>query len=304
MKYKNTPYFSVVITTYNRAVKLERALSSVLAQTFNDFEVLIMDDGSTDHTSDVIMSIDDTRVHHYIIPHSGSPSRPRNHALEKTRGEYVAFLDSDDWWSNEKLAICHDYVQRNYDVVYHDLRLVKANFWRSTVGARQLKKPILNNLLIQGNAIPFSSAVVRRSIIRDYIRFDESRDIKASEDYHFWLQISQVTDAFYCAPKILGYYCNDGEGISAHKDMSVPYSVAVSNFLKTLDPQSRLSVQAKIEYVHLKYTLRTGKLTSSLQSVLRIARGAPVLLSMKTIIILILAISSLLRYKFKGGDKD
>ena len=96
---------SVIIPTYNRGEKVLRAVDSALKQTYVNIEVLVVDDGSTDETPGILKNHLDKRVHYFRLPHSGHPSVPRNYALEKASGELVAFLDSDDEWLPEKLAL-------------------------------------------------------------------------------------------------------------------------------------------------------------------------------------------------------
>ena len=97
------PTFSVVIPTYNRCNVILETVQAVLNQTFSSFEVVVVDNGSTDHTSDIIRSISDSRVRYLKLKGSGSPASPRNHGIVEARGEWIAFLDSDDYWFPEKL---------------------------------------------------------------------------------------------------------------------------------------------------------------------------------------------------------
>mgnify|MGYP006433388111 FL=1 len=124
-KHINDPKVSVVIPTYNRAKDLPRCFESLIAQDFQDFEVLICDDGSTDDTSAVV----ETYSHHLDIHYSygdnfGGPARPRNRGITLARAPYIAFLDSDDWWKPEKLRLSLDALNAGADIVYHDLFVV------------------------------------------------------------------------------------------------------------------------------------------------------------------------------------
>lgn len=99
----SVPAVSIVIPTYNRAHLIERALRSVLAQTFQDFEVLVMDDASTDDTAGVMARIGDPRVRHIRSDRNLGPPAQRNRGLQNARAEFVAFQDSDDEWFLDKL---------------------------------------------------------------------------------------------------------------------------------------------------------------------------------------------------------
>lgn len=95
---------SVVILTYQRASLIGRALRSVFAQTLGDFEVHVLDDGSTDDTPAVVAGFADPRLHYHPLPHAGNLSRLRNHGVALARADLIAFLDSDDVWAADKLA--------------------------------------------------------------------------------------------------------------------------------------------------------------------------------------------------------
>ncbi len=98
-----TPAVSVILPTYNRAWCLRRAIVSVLAQTWTDFELLVVDDGSTDNTADVVASIGDARVRYIKAERNAGVSAARNLGVQQARAELIAFQDSDDEWRVEKL---------------------------------------------------------------------------------------------------------------------------------------------------------------------------------------------------------
>src|SRR5687768_11556765 len=95
---------TVIIPSYNRADLLGDAIASVLAQTYQEIEVIVADDGSTDHTAEVVARFG-ARVTHLALPHRGQPAAPRNSALAVATGDYIAFLDSDDLYLPHKLAL-------------------------------------------------------------------------------------------------------------------------------------------------------------------------------------------------------
>src|SRR5579872_6599645 len=97
------PAVSVIMPTYNRLEFLPAAIESVFAQTLSDWELIIADDGSGEDTRAYLRSIDDRRVKRIWLAHTGRPSLVSNRALREARGDYIAFLDSDDLWRPEKL---------------------------------------------------------------------------------------------------------------------------------------------------------------------------------------------------------
>ena len=98
------PLVSVVIPTFNRAKDLERALRSVLAQTHTNWEVLIVDNYSEDNTDEVIENLNEPRITLFKIHNHGVIAVSRNWGIQHARGKYIAFLDSDDWWTEKKLS--------------------------------------------------------------------------------------------------------------------------------------------------------------------------------------------------------
>ena len=115
------PLVSIIIPTYNRAEDLKRALQSVFDQTFTDWEVVVVDNHSIDNTDRLIESFNDPRIRLFKIHNEGVIAASRNLGLKHALGEYIAFLDSDDWWLPKKLEESIKYMNQGADIVYHDL---------------------------------------------------------------------------------------------------------------------------------------------------------------------------------------
>jgi glycosyltransferase involved in cell wall biosynthesis len=211
------PLVSIIIPTYNRAEDLKRALQSVFSQTFEKFEVLVMDDGSTDNTSEVVENLNDARIRYEWAKNFGGAARPRNRGLRLARGKYIAFLDSDDWWKPKKLEVSLKYLRQGVDVVYHDLHMVtkphQKIFWRKG-RARNLKSPIFYDLLENGNGLTNSSVVIRKDLLDMVNGFSEDENLVAAEDYETWLRVAKVTEKFQKIPQTLGCYWAGGGNIS------------------------------------------------------------------------------------------
>ncbi len=110
-----TPKVSVIIPTYNRIQTIERAINSVLNQTFQNFEILIIDDASTDNTSELIKSISDSRLRYHKLSENSGGGAARNKGIELSTGDYLAFLDSDDEWKSNMLDACIERFQNLYN---------------------------------------------------------------------------------------------------------------------------------------------------------------------------------------------
>ena len=207
--------FSIIIPTYNRAIDLKRALLSLNNQTYTYFEVLICDDGSIDNTPEVVADFsNDLNIKYIKIANSGIPAIPRNLGIANAKEKYIAFLDSDDWWHENKLQLAFEYLENGADLVYSDFYKVKSLKEKEIVRVRELKENITIDLLKNGNAICNSSVVVRKSILDKVGFFNEGQEYIAWEDFDLWLRISKITSHFVHINQPLVYYWFGGGNLS------------------------------------------------------------------------------------------
>ncbi len=197
---------SVVIPTYNGAKYIVSAINSVLQQSYQDFEIIIIDDGSTDNTRETVEQMTDERVRYFYQANQG-PSAARNRGVELSRGEFIAFLDSDDLWRPDKLEIQLNAFKQHPHV---DLIFSNIEMCYEKSGAKFIKKfpnfankeLLLKNLLIiPMNTVPYPSTVLvkKDALIRAGL-FD--KDIIVCEDWDLWLRMAVYTN-FYCVNRIL-----------------------------------------------------------------------------------------------------
>ena len=109
---ENTPFFSVILPTYNRSALLKRAIKSVIEQEFEDWELIIVDDGSTDDTGKIVETFHDSRIN-YVYQENGMVAKARNNGIIKSRGEYICFLDDDDEYLKSHLKILNTNIKEN-----------------------------------------------------------------------------------------------------------------------------------------------------------------------------------------------
>jgi glycosyltransferase involved in cell wall biosynthesis len=218
------PRFAVVIPTYNRANALHKTLSSVLAQTFMDFEVIVVDDGSTDNTKAVVEEFHDPRVKYLFIENSGGPATPRNIGMQAATAEWISFLDSDDLWYPEKLETISQSIAENSDVdaignneVIRDPASGKVTILRYG----PVTPDFYRTLLVEGNRCSTSAMTVRKSLIEEHgLRFDTSRDFVIVEDYDFWMRLALHGARFRFLDVALGEYVLGDGNISANIEKS------------------------------------------------------------------------------------
>lgn len=238
MKIKS-PKISVIIPTFNRADKLRVCLNSLVSQVFKEFEVLVCDDGSDDDTADVVHSFSGRLDILYLYSkNTGGPAAPRNRGLLSARAPYVAFLDSDDWWSINKLKISYETLNLGFDFVFHDLyRASKTNqkIFTSRVRSRNLEKEVFYDLLSFGNAILNSSVVVSRDLLLSVNGFSEDARLVGAEDFDCWLKISKLTNRFKKIPYALGYYWAGGGNLTSPVRTIMNLEFIESHYGKDLD---------------------------------------------------------------------
>lgn len=191
------PKVSVIIPAYNSARFLEEAIESVFAQTYGDYEIIVINDGSTDNTTEVLAPYLD-RIQ-YIYQQNQGASSARNTGIRYSQGEYLAFLDADDIWLPEKLSIQVEYLNNNPDIamVYSLARWVDVNGrpcdYRSKL-TRNLPRGDIFNALFFRDFITLSSVMIRKRILDTVGLFDES--FTHAEDHELWLRIAREFKIF------------------------------------------------------------------------------------------------------------
>lgn len=219
------PIISVIIPTYNTSEKLIETVSSVQRQTFSDWEIIIIDDCSSDQTITIAqdLSNEDSRIHVTSLEkNSNRPAVPRNAGIARARGKYIAFLDHDDLWFPRKLErhlLLHS--------KYPDLALTHSAMWhypnrKSLRTLLELPNPLLQKssqeALKKRNLIYCSSVVVKSESIALVGGFDERSELRAVEDYALWLRVTQ-SSPFAFIPEILGFYRSDDSSTYNHQEV-------------------------------------------------------------------------------------
>lgn len=189
------PTVSVIIPTYNRAAVVTEAIDSVLAQTFRDFELIVVDDGSTDDTRDRLAAYGE-RIR-LICQENHGVSHARNVGIRAARGQYIALLDSDDLWLPKKLD-----TQVAAMTAQPDIPLCHTEeIWiRRGVRVNQMKKHQKQGGYIFTHCLPFcvispSSVMIRRALFDDIGYFDET--LPACEDYDLWLRVTKTSPVHF-----------------------------------------------------------------------------------------------------------
>lgn len=179
---------SVIIPTYNRAALLKKAIDSVLGQTCRDFELIVVDDGSSDDTKAIVSGYKGRL--RYVFQDNRGPSAARNRGIREAQANFIAFLDSDDWWRSDKLAIQLRAMQEHKDYLISHTQEI---WYRHGELLNQKKKHAKSggDIFKQSLAlcaVSMSTAMVNRKLFDAVGVFDET--LPCCEDYDFWLRVS------------------------------------------------------------------------------------------------------------------
>jgi len=188
------PQISVVIPVYNGEKTIEESIASVLAQTFTDFELIIINDGSQDNTPNIVQQIIqqtiDSRIKLYSYPNRGLATS-RNRGITKAQGEYISFLDADDLWTKDKLASQYEALQTHPQaaVAYSGTDWIDefGNFLKHS-SPPSISGNIYGVLLLSNIVGSGSNALIKKEALLITSNFDES--LKASEDWDFLIRLA------------------------------------------------------------------------------------------------------------------
>lgn len=248
------PLISVLLPTYNRASLLPRAIHSVLTQTYQHWELIVWNDGSSDDTEQVLRSVEDERVRYFTGQNHGKPYA-LNQALAEAKGDWIAFLDDDDEWTEDKLATQLPQLEGNPILGFvfsnfHNVDLTSQSegdaFEQTVAGLALLTtaegfggcRVILSGFLegiCEDNFIGFDTVLARRDLFTDHGTFNEL--LSSTEDFEFWWRcgLAGVKSA-YTEKVLMRRYKYPGS-------LSSPSVMALTHQLKTLDICKQQAIQ-------------------------------------------------------------
>ncbi len=188
------PVVSVIMPTYNRADYLKKAVQSVLDQTFSNFEIIIINNYSTDNTLDVISAFNDDRIKVINFKNEGIIAKSRNQGIMQSVGKYVAFLDDDDLWCPDKLELQIKYMGEHpeFDLIYSNALIIDEHETKKGLlkDSKDAKTGQVFLDLLYENFIPVLTVLMKREIIETNGLFNEDPSMRAAEDYEYWLRTS------------------------------------------------------------------------------------------------------------------
>ncbi len=233
-----TKLVSIIIPTRNRALLLRRAINSILKQTFQDFEVIVVDDSSTDNTKEII-KFKDKRIRYFLKkrkPHN--PASTRNDGIKKAKGEYVAFLDDDDEWLPEKLEKQMKVFSgnKNIIVVHSNYYLIKDD----GVFKKGYKLKLEGNVSLKDfvyKGITPSTAIIKKKYLKKEL-FDEN--LNCAEDRELFIRISKYGEIAFCSEFLVNVYKHKKNTTLNLKNKIESEEYFIKKYLKELTEQKLL----------------------------------------------------------------
>jgi glycosyltransferase involved in cell wall biosynthesis len=208
-----SPAISIIIPTYNREMLITKALDSIFAQTFSDYEILIVDDASTDRTKDIIDQINSSKIKYFRLEKNSGQCIARNYGIKRAAGKYIAFLDSDDEWLPEKLSsqmecfergsselgAVYGYLYQKY-VTFNKMSLVEGNYFRGNI----------HDKFLEGFCPPTPSLfLVKKDALESVNYFDEH--LLTFVDLDLWIRVSEKYSFDYVEKPVIIKYEQIGE---------------------------------------------------------------------------------------------
>lgn len=197
---------SVVIPSYNHAQYIKRAIKSVIDQTYTNWEVLVVDNNSKDNTDSIVKAFNDKRIKLIKVQNNGIIALSRNKGIKEAKGEYISFLDSDDWWYSNKLELTVKALGNGAELVCHAENWINNDLIFKTVKYGPSYKGSFKYLLYMNNCISTSAVTVKKGCLLRVGCFVEDQNAVGVEDYHLWLKLAKAGYKISFIDSVLGCY--------------------------------------------------------------------------------------------------
>ena len=211
-KLDHKPMVSVIIPTYNRGHLISRAIQGVLNQTYQNFEMIIVDDGSTDNTKEIVGRSGDERIQYIRHGKNKGAAITRNTGIQASQGKYICFLDSDDEWfplKLEKQVNRFEELNESIGVVYTGCLLKSQNSGKILAEAEPTFRGEVYKDLLKGVFLITSTAMIRRICLQEVGFFDEN--LPSCEDWDLWIRLSKQYEFDFVAEPLASYYIHGAQ---------------------------------------------------------------------------------------------
>ena len=242
------PLVTIVIPTYNRLRLVQQAIASVVAQTYTNWELIIADDGSDDRTSETIIAMNDSRIKVVELAHSGNIAALRNMAVSKGKGEWLAFLDSDDIWMARKLEIQLFFLlqEKNrwsyggYELMNDEMQAIPAKAGKY----RPISGWIIKDVLTTEASVNIGTLMVERTLFEEVGGFNISTELLYREDYELVIRLSLQSEALAVSELLMRVREHAGRATNAF-GYGNDRTVAVYEYFIRTNPEKQLAKIAK-----------------------------------------------------------
>jgi glycosyltransferase involved in cell wall biosynthesis len=271
---------SVIIPAYNAAWCIDRALHSVFDQSFRDFELIVVNDGSTDGTAENLNKYGE-RIRVINQPNNGMCSA-RNLGIQNAGGEYVAFLDADDYWYQRKLEQQVELLQNNQDIGFCSTRTLLEDMQGNKIGewnCPEIKISLLHTIFEQNGAVAggASSVMVRRRLLQESGLFDET--LGGVEDPDLWMRLAAITQ-YACIGEPLTVVIKREGSVSDNLHSMRSAAIRVMNKNRPLLGEDAgafwRGAQGSVLLDYAKWAYRSGKKGEALRDIMKAMVLAPI----------------------------
>ena len=249
---------SIIMPAYNAAKYIEETINSVLAQSYSNWELIVIDDGSTDTTEQLVKSYctNESRIK-YIYQQNSRQGKARNNGIAHSSGKYIAFLDSDDLWMPEKLLVqMQELVERKVDLVFADSLV----FTDATLPIQRLSTglPRMNtergvfngkegiDLFLVSNRIPILTVLITRQALEAVGGFTENPLVQNAEDYHLWMKLLLAGYTLLGMDSTLAAYRKHNTSVSDSNGQNLKQVVEAKVDLANNYPENSMLITASI----------------------------------------------------------
>lgn len=238
---------SIVIPTFNQCDYLSEALECVQHQTYKSWHAIVVNNFSSDRTESVVRDFDDPRITLVNFANEGVIARSRNKAIGLARGEFVAFLDSDDLWMSTKIERSVEILQSGSDLVCHAERWFGGGSADRIVKYGPASRATYESLLFRGNCISTSATVMRRSVLHELGGFRDQPDFVTTEDYDLWLRTARGGYKIAFIDEVLGSFRRHLSSASSSTKRHLAAEIAViENHMNAFQATTRLMRRRRI----------------------------------------------------------
>jgi glycosyltransferase involved in cell wall biosynthesis len=279
--FSTSPLVSVIMPAYNSKQTIAGSVKSVIAQTYTHWELIVVDDGSTDNTAKVITDMNHPQIR-VINQQNGGQSSARNHGIRLAKGDYIAFLDADDYWLEKKL----DYQIRYFENASESVGLVHTNYIEFNDKREYSPKPLrhvkrhcfegdVEETLVVHNFIGILTVMIPKTVLHDVGVFDES--LLNSPDWDLWTRIVKKYRVGYIETPLAKYRFNPSGLSKNYKTYEKQLWKVLERHLLAGDYSSQLKKRGLwLYHRHMSHGFaRNGNVVKSFENFLKTVRNKP-----------------------------